>query len=169
MTTVRPHNPYIGPRPFRTGETLHGRNREILELLDLLIAERIVLLYSPSGAGKTSLIQAGLIPELEREAFRVLPVIRVSSEPPPDVVADVPSGWNRYVLSALLSLEDGLPEDQQLPLSALARLTLADYAAQRPLCFPSWEGQGGVSFSIRRNPPRRRNEWSSSSTSSRKF
>ena len=43
-------NPYIGPRAFQTGEILYGRDREVEELLDLLIAERIVLLHSPSGA-----------------------------------------------------------------------------------------------------------------------
>jgi hypothetical protein len=32
-------NPYVGPRSFRTGETLYGRDRELNELLDLLIAE----------------------------------------------------------------------------------------------------------------------------------
>jgi len=53
--TPRP-NPYVGPRSFRTGETLYGRDRELGELLDRLIAERIVLLYSPSGAGKTSFL-----------------------------------------------------------------------------------------------------------------
>jgi len=71
-------NPYPGPRAFQRGESLHGRDREVMELLDLLIAERIVLLYSPSGADKTSLIQAALIPELEREGFQVLPIMRVS-------------------------------------------------------------------------------------------
>ena len=75
MTNPRP-NPYPGPRPFKRGETLYGRERETAELLDLLIAERIVLLSSPSGAGKTSLVQAALIPELEREGFRVLPPMR---------------------------------------------------------------------------------------------
>ena len=59
-------NPYVGPRAFEAGETLYGRDREIHELLNLLIAERIVLLYSPSGAGKTSLLRAGLIPMLQR-------------------------------------------------------------------------------------------------------
>ena len=59
MTNPRP-NPYPGPRPFKRGETLYGRERETAELLDLLIAERIVLLSSPSGAGKTSLVQAAL-------------------------------------------------------------------------------------------------------------
>jgi len=61
VTQATHPNPYIGPRAFRTGETLYGRDREVDELLDLLIAERIVLLYSPSGAGKTSLVQAALI------------------------------------------------------------------------------------------------------------
>ena len=53
MPQTRP-NPYVGPRAFQYGETLYGRDREVVELLDLVIAERIVLLYSPSGAGKTS-------------------------------------------------------------------------------------------------------------------
>ena len=34
-----------------------------------------------SGAGKTSLIQAALIPELEAEHFAVLPVLRVGVKP----------------------------------------------------------------------------------------
>jgi hypothetical protein len=44
-------NPYVGPRSFLTGETLYGRDREIRSLLDLLIAERVILLFSV-GAGK---------------------------------------------------------------------------------------------------------------------
>ena len=75
-TSAPRSNPNPGPRSFQLGETLYGRERETCELLDLLIAERIVLLFSPSGAGKTSLIQAALIPEIEREGFRVLPIMR---------------------------------------------------------------------------------------------
>ena len=50
-------NPYIGPRPFRDGETLHGRDREVRELYYLLSAERVVVLHAPSGAGKSSMVQ----------------------------------------------------------------------------------------------------------------
>ncbi len=102
-------NPYIGPRPFRTGDTLYGRDWETQELRDLLIARRFVLLHSPSGAGKTSLIQAGLIPALEAEEFRVLPPIRVGMDPPPQVLQ---SGceFNRFVLSVHISLSSLLAE-----------------------------------------------------------
>ena len=134
MTTpfhTRP-NPYVGPRAFQYGETLYGRDREVMELLDLLIAERIVLLYSPSGAGKTSLIQAALIPELEGEGFQVLPVMRVGLEPPSDLYENVlPPTANRYVLSLLLSLEEALPPEQQTPLIELAKMTLTDYLDRR--------------------------------------
>jgi ABC-type arginine transport system ATPase subunit len=64
-TSQKRANPYVGPRAFQEGETLYGRDNEFADLLDLLIAERIVMLYSPSGAGKSSLIQAALIPELK--------------------------------------------------------------------------------------------------------
>jgi hypothetical protein len=124
-------NPYVGPRAFQRGETLYGRDREVMELLDLLIAERIILLHSPSGAGKTSLIQAALIPRLEREGFHVLPAVRVSLEPalPAEAMAEPPP--NRYVLSLLLSLEQTLPDNQQTPLSELRTLTLIDYLDRR--------------------------------------
>src|SRR4051794_29625636 len=74
-------NPYVGPRPYQIGEKLYGRRRELAELRDLLISERIVMLYSPSGAGKTSLIQAELVPALIAEGFRIWPVIRVHRNP----------------------------------------------------------------------------------------
>src|SRR3972149_2802924 len=74
--------PYVGPRAYETGETLYGREREARELLLFLISQRIVLLHSPSGAGKTSLVQAGLIPRLREEGFLVLPVARVNLEAP---------------------------------------------------------------------------------------
>ena len=122
-------NPYVGPRAFTTGEMLYGRGRELKSLLNLLIAERIVLLYSPSGAGKTSLIQAALIPSLEKERFRVLPVMRVGLDPPPEIAQAVPD-LNRHLFSLLLSLEKGRPPGQQTALDQLATMNLATYLAQ---------------------------------------
>ncbi len=104
-------NPYPGPNPFQHGQTLYGRDQELRDLAELLKPERIVLLYSPSGAGKTSLIQAALIPALEaaKPKFRVLPPMRVGLERPPEA-----SRANRYLLSLLQSLEKDLPADQQM-------------------------------------------------------
>jgi len=119
-------NPYVGPRAFTPGETLFGRDHEVLDLLDLLIAERIVVLCSPSGAGKTSLIQAELLPKLAAENFAVLPVMRVNQIAPPGTRS--PSGANRYVLSAMLYLEQSTPDQERV--DALARMEFAAYLAQ---------------------------------------
>lgn len=73
-------NPYVGPRPFEPGETLYGREQEITELEDLWSAERIVLLHALSGAGKSSLLQAGLLPRL-RTSFDIWGPTRVNQEP----------------------------------------------------------------------------------------
>jgi WD40 repeat protein len=74
-------NLFVGPRPIAKGEKIFGREPEIRRLTHLLLAERIVLLHSPSGAGKTSLIQAGVLPALAAETddeFYVPPTIRLS-------------------------------------------------------------------------------------------
>jgi len=74
--------PFVGPRPFKPEDAplFFGRTDEADELLSLVVAEREVLLYSQSGAGKTSLLNAGLRPLLEKEGFEVLPVARVRYE-----------------------------------------------------------------------------------------
>ncbi|MGC1721362.1 MAG: hypothetical protein WA746_20435, partial [Isosphaeraceae bacterium] len=123
--------PFVGPRPFRLGEPLFGRDREIPKLLDLLIAERIVLLFSPSGAGKTSLIQAGLIPVLREEGFYDLPIIRVKQPAPPDQESDVRQPANRYLRGTLASLESRRPEAPDDPPVHVADLDALKPALQR--------------------------------------
>lgn len=127
-TTVR-QNPYVGPRAFQRGEQLYDRDRETLRLLDLLIAERILLLYSPSGAGKTSLIEAALTPALEQEGFFVYPPLRVSLRP---AEAPISNTGNAYVLSVLLSLEESRAKSEQRPLTELAQLSLDAYLTTYP-------------------------------------
>ena len=129
MNTIRA-NPYVGPRSFELNETLYGRSRELRMLSAQLISERVVLLHSPSGAGKTSLIQAGLVPLLREEKFHILPVARVNLEPNADVIQT--PGFNRYIYSVIAALEEGLPLEQRRPLAALAGLTLDSYLTERP-------------------------------------
>ncbi len=61
-------NPYPGTRAFGTGDHdgFFGRGEEVEILTAMVLARRASLLFAPSGAGKSSLIQAGLIPELTR-------------------------------------------------------------------------------------------------------
>src|SRR5262249_20586336 len=120
-------NPFIGPRPFETGRRIFGRDREIDDLYYLLSAERIVLLHSPSGAGKSSLIQAGLIPRLN-ERFDVWGPTRVNLQPP----ADHPAAINRYVRSAVLGFEQQIPSERRRSEEQLAGVTLANYVKNRP-------------------------------------
>ncbi|OQY35728.1 MAG: hypothetical protein B6I38_01350 [Anaerolineaceae bacterium 4572_5.1] len=130
-------NPYIGPRAFKYGEKLYGRSVEALDLLDLLIAERVVLLYSPSGAGKTSLLQADLVSELENEGFQIYPIIRVNKALPADSQTN---DGNRYLYSALLSLEEERPEAEQLSDNDLAQINLHDYLTQRETALDDMAG-----------------------------
>ena len=120
-----PSNPFVGPRSLHYGEAIHGRTREIHDLASLLVAERIVLLYSPSGAGKSSLLEAGLRPELERREFDLFRTIRVGFDLP-----DATEVRNRYLYSALLSLEEGRPREARLSASRLAEITLDDYLGE---------------------------------------
>jgi len=117
-------NPFVGPRPFEQGERLFGRDREISELQLRLSAERIVLLHSPSGAGKSSLLQAGLLPLVAR-SFDVWGPTRVNAEP---AAAEA----NRYLLSAMQGFEEGVPAALRRPVGDLAGQSLAGYFEKRP-------------------------------------
>jgi WD40 repeat protein len=74
-------NPYVGPRTFQKEEShlYFGRDREARDLAALVSSERLVLFYAQSGAGKSSLLNTCLIPDLEKSRYEVFPVARVSS------------------------------------------------------------------------------------------
>jgi hypothetical protein len=66
-------SPFVGPRPFEKEDSdrFFGRTRETEELLSLIIAHRAVLVYAQSGAGKSSLLRAGVIKRLEDQQYQV--------------------------------------------------------------------------------------------------
>jgi hypothetical protein len=115
-----PRNPYVGPFPFGPGQRLPNREREAQDLADLVISERVVLLHAPSGAGKTSLIQAAVLPKLT--GFRVAGPARVDKPVPVDDRGRPYDVHNRYVLSIAFSLLGGEKRDPR----ELDRLTLAE-------------------------------------------
>jgi hypothetical protein len=108
-TVVR--NPYVGPRTFEEAEAdrFFGREREARELVALVVNERLTLFYAQSGAGKSSLINARLIPQLrDVESFAVLPVGRVSGVVPDGV--DPTTIDNIFVYHLILGLSQKLAE-----------------------------------------------------------
>ena len=64
---------YPGPRPFHDSymdrRLFFGRDREKLELLQMVLANTLVVLHGPGGTGKTSLIHAGIGQELRLRNF----------------------------------------------------------------------------------------------------
>jgi WD40 repeat protein len=119
-------NPYVGPVPFTTGQTLYGREADVQVLVDLVVAKRIVLLISPSGAGKTSLIQAALIPQIEKR-FNVMPVVRMDA-----TRRDCSQHVNPYVFVTLQALEKRLDPAARKTNSVLENMSLADYFRALP-------------------------------------
>ena len=118
-------NPYVGPRPFEREDRdlFFGRDREIYDLLSLVFAHRVLLFYAQSGAGKTSLLNAGLIPLLEEERFEVLPLARVGGPIPEDIERkEIP---NLYVFNTLMSWA------KEADPRRLAQMSLADFLKER--------------------------------------
>jgi energy-coupling factor transporter ATP-binding protein EcfA2 len=60
-------NPFVGLRPFESKDSLYyfGRKEQTRALLKQLNSNRFVAVVGSSGCGKSSLVRAGLIPNLE--------------------------------------------------------------------------------------------------------
>jgi tetratricopeptide (TPR) repeat protein len=69
--------PYKGLLPFteEDQEFFAGRAKEIDLVISNLYASPLTILYGESGVGKTSLIVAGVLPELEKEEHRVAAIL----------------------------------------------------------------------------------------------
>ncbi len=69
--------------PFEKGDRLLGRDQEVGQLLVLLrsLEFRFGFLSGEAGAGKTSLLRARILPELEKEGRHVVYVPRTGNDP----------------------------------------------------------------------------------------
>ena len=110
-------------------EVFFGRDGETLDLVALVVAYRLVLLYAASGAGKTSLLNAGLVPALEQEeGFEVLPPARIrpllAGGSLPETVA------NAFTFGVLCNWSRDLGRDEAE--QALAGETLAGFLVGLP-------------------------------------
>jgi WD40 repeat protein len=76
VTATYATNPFRGPFPLREGDPIFGRDKAIKRLFDQLLSDRLVLLHSMSGCGKTSLVEAGLRPLL-KDTFTPFPTINL--------------------------------------------------------------------------------------------
>jgi Novel STAND NTPase 1 len=121
------HKPYVGPRPFGRDEEdlFFGRDRETRDLCSLVVAHPIVLLYAASGAGKSSLLNAGLIPLLEARGYDVLPPARVSGQIP-DAIKTTEVG-NVYAFNVLSSWAG-----PSVDLRDVVKVDIAGFLASRP-------------------------------------
>ncbi|MFB9884364.1 hypothetical protein ACFFMN_41175 [Planobispora siamensis] len=129
----REEQPYVGLRAFRRedGVKFFGRTREARELADLWQANRLTILYGPSGVGKTSLIHAGVLPLLDPRMTDVLPIGRVSHGSPFPSAAL--SEHNPHVFALLSSWAP-----HETP-TRLAGLTLHGFLQRRP---PRYDAYG---------------------------
>ena len=95
-------NPYIGPQSFQRehNNIFFGRNEEAEKLLSMIFANQVVILYSQSGAGKTSLVNAKIEELLEREKILVYKVDLIGA----NIVDDV-DPKNIFIYNTLLALK----------------------------------------------------------------
>jgi len=117
--------PYPGIRPFRQSEAsrFFGRVADTAALAELWRANSLTVAVGPTGSGKTSLLQAGLLPLAEGGRTEVLPLARISygSAFP---AAGLPQ-HNPYTLAVLGSWSPGEPATR------LVGLTVQDFLRRR--------------------------------------
>ncbi len=93
--------PYVGPRPFRTtdADRFFGRHREALEIRSLWPAQQVVVLHGRAGVGKTSLLNAAVVPLLMVEdGIDLLPVGRLAHQAARPVATDRADNIYRFTL-----------------------------------------------------------------------
>ncbi len=90
-------NPFVGLRPFKPSENnlFFGRDKETSVLRDLVLTLPVLVVYAPSGTGKSSLINAGLIPALREHPAIIDVTISDPRQDPTEVVcaALATTGW----------------------------------------------------------------------------
>ncbi len=84
-----PENPYRGLEPFTAehAAVFFGREADIAGLTARVRAQQVVVVVGPSGVGKSSLVQAGLIPALQKDQRWSVALVSPGRDPWPRLAA----------------------------------------------------------------------------------
>lgn len=117
--------PQLGPRPFPRSASawFHGRASESARLADWWQSDHFVVAHGRAGSGKTSLLQAGVLPLVEGKRADVLPPGQLSGGLAYPVAA-LPE-HNPYTLSLLRSWSPGES------VGRLAGLSVSEFIRRR--------------------------------------
>ena len=117
--------PYIGPRSFRWADAdrFFGRRLEARDVLSLWLADKVTVLHGPAAAGKTSLLQAGILPLLSRQGGAdVLPVgSLVHQAARPTAAQSEHNGYTLAVLGGWAQLSEPVEPGTSIAEFLLAR------------------------------------------------
>ncbi len=107
MEPNKKNNPWLGLQSYQEGEVLYGRDEDIRDLSQCVINYSDTLLYGKSGIGKSSILNAGIIPAARRSGY--LPVtIRLSHKMEDSYLTQI----KRAIENAIVKLcvdENGTP------------------------------------------------------------
>ncbi len=101
-----------------------GRAEETRKLYSLVVSHHLVLLHAPSGTGKTSLLNAGVIPRLQKEGYAVI-ARRALKDPEQEI--------RTGVIELLAATDKKHPGAQVLSLDLPRLLQTASRALSQPL------------------------------------
>ena len=127
-----PATPFRSLDPFRFADAgiLAGREDEVEKLVRLITMYRGVLLYGESGSGKTSLVNAGLLPRLIREGYWPHR-IRVQPQAGHEFVLEPIECSDASADNFLPSAFEGAADDGQLVIDADEFVEAASAAAEK--------------------------------------
>ncbi len=81
-------NPWLGLESYQEGEVLYGRDEDIRDLVQCVLNDVDTLLYGKSGIGKSSILNAGILPAARRNGY--LPIlIRLSHNDKDDYLSQI--------------------------------------------------------------------------------
>ena len=106
-----PDNPYRGLESFTSDDRalFFGRDSDISELIAMVRDQPVVVAVGPSGVGKSSLVQAGLVAVL-REQGRSVALVQPERDP-----------WHRLA-AGLIRARDDLPVAEEVPQEQIESL-----------------------------------------------
>ena len=85
-------NPFMGLSSYNEADAtlFYGRDRVTEAILEKLQKQALIVVSGASGTGKSSVIKAGVLPQLRRQGHTILPIIRPGKEPMENLTTELP-------------------------------------------------------------------------------